>query len=62
MIQPHRCIRKFKHYFANDHSCWRTSLSTPVELMPNASLQLLPEAAATQERRLEAVSCKALFK
>jgi hypothetical protein len=28
---------------------------------PNASLQLLPEAGATQERRLEAVSCKALF-
>jgi len=27
--------------------------------MPNASLQLLPEAAA--QRRLEAVSCKALF-
>jgi hypothetical protein len=27
---------------------------------PNASLQLLPKAAA--ERRLEAVSCKALFK
>jgi hypothetical protein len=28
---------------------------------PNASLQLLPEAGATQERTLEAVSCKALF-
>jgi hypothetical protein len=27
-------------------------------MTPNASLQLLPEAAA--ERRLEAVSCKAL--
>jgi len=27
----------------------------------NASLQLLPEAGATQERTLEAVSCKALF-
>src|SRR5262245_55451300 len=28
---------------------------------PNASLHLLPEAAATQERRLEAVRCKALL-
>ena len=28
---------------------------------PNASLQLLPKAGATQERRLEAVSCKALL-
>jgi hypothetical protein len=28
---------------------------------PNASLQLLPEAGATEERRLEAVSCKALL-
>src|SRR5215475_11977339 len=28
---------------------------------PNASLQLLPKARATQERRLKAVSCKALF-
>ena len=28
---------------------------------PNARLQLLPEARATQERRLEAVSCKALL-
>ena len=27
----------------------------------NASFQLLPEARATQERRLEAVSCKALL-
>src|SRR5262245_1669181 len=27
----------------------------------NASLHLLPEAGATQERRLEAVRCKALF-
>ena len=27
----------------------------------NASLHLLPEAAATQERRLEAVRCKALL-
>ena len=29
--------------------------------MSNASLQLLPEAGATQEQRLEAVSCKALL-
>jgi hypothetical protein len=29
--------------------------------MPNASLQLLPEAGARHERTLEAVSCKALF-
>ncbi len=28
---------------------------------PNARLQLLPKAVATQERRLEAVSCKALL-
>jgi hypothetical protein len=28
---------------------------------PNASLHLLPEAGATQERTLEAVRCKALF-
>ena len=28
---------------------------------PNASLQLLPKAGATKERRLEAVSCKALL-
>ena len=28
---------------------------------PNASLQLLPKAEATKERRLEAVSCKALL-
>jgi hypothetical protein len=28
--------------------------------LPNASLHLLPEAEATQERRLEAVRCKAL--
>jgi len=33
------------------------SLST----LPNASLQLLPTAGATQERRLEAVSWKALL-
>ena len=32
-----------------------------VALLPNASLQLLPEAGATQERTLEAVSCKALI-
>ncbi len=30
-------------------------------LWPNASLQLLPEATARNEWRLEAVSCKALF-
>jgi len=29
--------------------------------MPNASAQPLPEAAATQERTLEAVGCSALF-
>src|SRR5215510_10356465 len=28
---------------------------------PNASAHLLPEAGATQERRLEAVRCSALF-
>ena len=28
---------------------------------PNARVQLLPEAAARNERRLEAVSCKPLF-
>ena len=30
--------------------------------LSNTSLQLLPEAGATEERTLEAVSCKALFK
>ena len=30
-------------------------------VQPNASLQLLPEAGARHERRLEAVSCKALL-
>jgi hypothetical protein len=30
-------------------------------MMPNAGAHLLPEAEATQERRLEAVSCKALI-
>ena len=39
----------------------RLSLSILKQLRPNASLQLLPEAAATKERRLEAVSCKALL-
>ena len=29
--------------------------------MSNASAHLLPEATATQERRLEAVSCKAML-
>src|SRR5262249_28654905 len=29
--------------------------------LPNAGAHLLPEAAATQERRLEAVRCSALF-
>jgi hypothetical protein len=38
------------------------SLLSDVRKKPNASLQLLPEAGATQERALEAVSCKALFK
>jgi hypothetical protein len=35
--------------------------SSTILVLPNARLQLLPEAGATQERRLEAVSCKALF-
>jgi hypothetical protein len=30
-------------------------------MTPNARLQLLPKAEATQERTLEAVSCKALL-
>jgi hypothetical protein len=30
-------------------------------IVPNARLHLLSEAAATQERRLEAVRCKPLF-
>src|SRR5262249_33439644 len=32
-----------------------------VDCGPNAGAHLLPEAAATQERRLEAVRCSALF-
>jgi hypothetical protein len=35
---------------------------SPVPLAPNARFQLLPEAGARDERRLEAVSCKPLFK
>jgi hypothetical protein len=31
-------------------------------MTPNANLHLLPEAGATQERRLEAVRCKALLR
>ena len=38
---------------------WSSLLKLALNEMPNASLQLLPEAAA--QRRLEAVSCKALF-
>jgi hypothetical protein len=38
----------------------RLSSSCVLE-QPNAALQALPEAAARHERRLEAVSCKALF-
>src|SRR5262245_43932221 len=36
-------------------------LSTPVELMPNAAPQPLPEADARDERTLEAVGCRRLF-
>jgi hypothetical protein len=32
-----------------------------MERMPNATLHLLPEAGARDERRLEAVRCKRLF-
>ena len=48
---------------SRDFLAWRVSSAVlpPAPLVPNASLQLLPEAGATQERRLEAVSCKALF-
>ena len=44
--------------FTETTSCERDK-RTRAFLKPNASLQLLPEAGATQERRLEAVSCKA---
>ena len=33
----------------------------PFFVPPNASAHLLPEAGATQERRLEAVRCSALL-
>ena len=39
---------------------FRQLLST-IYVKPNAALHLLLEAAATQERRLEAVRCKALL-
>ena len=43
---------------SGDVSCGATRLPLAHN---NASLQLLPEAGATQERRLEAVACKPLF-